>query len=101
MTQLQKLALYSTLREAFAGRSFNICGVDKACSMLGRPVYANNMDWHTMKALHCVEWKHFDIQTKQELMETVARVLGMPVDVTRMEITSGSLFVTAGDNRTE
>lgn len=78
MTHLQKLALIATLHEAFTKSAhFNVCGVEKACRLIGRPYYDNSQDWNTMQALHCHKWSMFDQQAKQELLETVARVLGI------------------------
>lgn len=79
MTHLTRVALLQALKRAFGEDIFNITGVDKACAIVGRPSYANNLEWHTLQALHCTKWTEIDHQAKVELCELVAHVLGIDV----------------------
>lgn len=81
MTHLTKLALLNCLRNAFAKDFFDIGGVARACEIVGRPIYEDTLDWHTMRGLHCADWADFDAQSKSELLETCARVLGISFSV--------------------
>lgn len=80
-TALQMLAMREALKTAFLGSYFNVCGLSKACVLLGKnPSVTDPMDWELINSVHCVDWKDFSVEAKEELKERVGRVLGVSMD---------------------
>ncbi len=76
MTTLQILAAQEALKKMFEGGHFSICTIDAILKVTrGVP---NGDDYHTLRLLHCINFRDLAPDLLSELPSLIQRVLNAP-----------------------
>ena len=77
MTEFQRMAAITVLKQMFAGGHFSICTVDKVIQITGC-IPPDPKDYQALSALHCVDWADMSQDLRNQVMLKTLQIFEQP-----------------------